>query len=46
MSMENDFEKYLEELTQEIIDAFTVEPDRNPSMFWTDFIMSRSMRVL
>lgn len=32
MSMENDFEKYLEELTQEIIDAFTVEPDRSPSM--------------
>ena len=26
----DDFEQYLEELTQDIIDAFTVKPDRNP----------------
>ena len=44
--MDENFEQYIERLTQEIIDAFTDEPDRNPSMFWTDFIMSRSMRVL
>jgi hypothetical protein len=44
--MDENFEQYIEGLNQEIIDAFTVEPDRNPSMFWTDFIMSRFMRVL
>jgi len=44
--MGENFEQYIERLTQEIIDAFTVEPDRNPSMFWTDFIMFRFMRVL
>ena len=44
--MDENFEQYIEGLTQEIIDAFTVEPDRNPSMFCTDFIMSRFMRVL
>ena len=46
MNMENDFEKYLEELTQEIIDAFTVKPDRKPSMSWEDFITRRFRRVL
>lgn len=42
----DDFEKYLEELTQEIIDAFSVEPDREPSMSWEEFIIRRFQRVL
>ena len=42
----DDFEKYLEELTQEIIDAFAVEPNRNPSMSWEEFIIRRFRRVL
>lgn len=46
MNKRDDFERHLEELTKEIIEAFTVRPDRNPSTPWTDFIMSRFMRVL
>ena len=42
----DDFEQYIEELTQEIIDAFTVEPDRSPSMSWEEFIIRRFRRVL
>ena len=42
----DDFEQYLEELTQDIINAFIARSDRSPSMSWTDFIMSRFMRVL
>ena len=44
MEINADFEQYLEELTKEIIEAFTVRPDHNPSMSYTDFIMSRFMR--
>ena len=46
MNMENDSEQYLEELPQEIIDAFSVEPDRKPSISWEEFIIRRFQRVL
>lgn len=46
MNTNEDFEQYLEELTQENIDAFSVEPDRNPSMSCEEFITRRFQRVL
>ncbi len=46
MDTNDDFENFLEELTQEIIDAFITRPNRNPSTSWEKFIIRRFQRVL
>lgn len=42
----DDFEQYLEDLTQDIADSFVIRPDHDPYSLWTDFIMSRFTKVV